>query len=237
MSKLRLYGDTSGYLDVKAPDTADNSTLDLSTVVKQDASGNVGIGTSSPSQALHVKTIADESKYLLVQNDSTSMYAGVSSTGVATVQTDDELTFNTGGYIERMRIDASGRVTMPYQPSFLAWASPSRAGSSYVYNFGLIQHNVGNHYNNATGTFNAPVDGRYFFEASIWATSGSNNYMAFYVNDNEFTGSHIDADNVATGCSSSVILDLNANDYVNLKVLFDIQGSTPRNHWSGMLIG
>ena len=33
MSKIRIYGDTSGYIDVAAPAAADNSTLDLSTVI------------------------------------------------------------------------------------------------------------------------------------------------------------------------------------------------------------
>ena len=75
-----------------------------------DSGGNVGIGTSSPTDKIEIRTTADESIYMRVRNDTTSLYAGVSSTGAATIQTDDHLTFNTGNYAERMRIDSSGNV-------------------------------------------------------------------------------------------------------------------------------
>jgi hypothetical protein len=96
-----------------------------------DSSGNVGIGTSSPVGRLSV---------LGTDNTTQAVFSGATGTtgrglriavnqrggtfnldaildAQATVGVAGNLVFQTQS-IERMRIDSSGRVTMPYQPAF-----------------------------------------------------------------------------------------------------------------------
>ena len=54
MSRLRIYGDASGYLDLVAPDTASNKVIDLDNILSLDTNGRLGIGTTSATDILHV---------------------------------------------------------------------------------------------------------------------------------------------------------------------------------------
>ena len=63
-------------------------------------------------------------------------------------------------------IDASGRVTMPYQPAFLASNPPNPVTVGTVV-FSTTGFNVGGHYSTSTGRFTAPLTGTYFFESHI----------------------------------------------------------------------
>jgi hypothetical protein len=75
---------------------------------------------------------------------------------------------------EVMRIDSSGRVTMPYQPAFDAHYNTPTSGTSGWQKMPVwpaTQFNIGGHYSTSTGRFTAPVDGRYFFYAGGWCTT------------------------------------------------------------------
>jgi hypothetical protein len=72
---------------------------------------------------------------------------------------------------ERMRIDASGRVTMPYQPAF--YATPSSAqtdlpatDSAVTVAMGTEIFDVGSNF--ASNTFTAPVTGKYQLNLSLY---------------------------------------------------------------------
>mgnify|MGYP000583802162 CR=1 FL=1 len=168
MSKVRIYGDTSGYIDVAAPATADNSTLDLSRVVKEDANGNVGIGTDSPSNFAGYTALcldnATNSGLLELQKGGTTHGQLLVDGSLFRIRSNAAATgmvFDTNGGNERMRIDDSGRVTMPYQPSFRAYKTSSTTTNGTIVNWQGTFHNIGNHFNQSSGVFTAPITGNY----------------------------------------------------------------------------
>ena len=51
MSKVRIYGDVSGYVDIAVPDNAGTTTLNLDKIPQAASNGLVGIGTTNPTAA------------------------------------------------------------------------------------------------------------------------------------------------------------------------------------------
>jgi len=170
----------SGALDVGGAFTSqgidDNAT---STAMTLDATGNVGIGTSSPSAKVHsqVNTFTDADKIAFkgYNNQAVGVYANfqnaTTGTGFADgfrVGIDDSenaqlmngentaMTFSTNS-TERMRIDSAGRVTMPYQPCFNVGMSNNftPSGTFRVLPFNDTssegKHNIGGHYATSGG--------------------------------------------------------------------------------------
>ena len=176
MSKVRIYGDTSGYIDVAAPATADNSTLDLSTVVKEDANGNI-------SGELTIKPTSDNltaNGLKISRYDNDSQWTSITNSGGTSITTTETIfgtpTFklysSTDGtnVTERFKVDHEGRVTMPYQPSFHGRGAQTRQTGTFD-SWTTVHHNNGNHFNTSNGTFTAPVDGYYQCGATLLGTS------------------------------------------------------------------
>jgi hypothetical protein len=145
---------------------------------------------------------------------------------------------------DRLKIDSSGRVTMPYQPAFLGrdlGVIPSQSG---IYSgFGTIDHNRGNHYNNSTGAFTCPVSGVYFFWANIRTNdnlSGRDESTRFVVNGSFqnwteiWTGETYDASSGRAGHVNVMTMYLNTGDYVQM----DLRNDTAMHAaFGGYLIG
>ena len=151
------------------------------------------------------------------------------------------MTFGTNN-TERMRIDSSGRVTMPYQPSFAAYRGsyslPTQSWTTIVYDNCTL--NRGSHYSTSTGRFTAPVAGYYYFEA-IGEGGGGQFHTLIAVNGATPSGY---ADTAQNWTSSNVsrqalVVSLSANDYVFVQHYID-SGKTMtnnRSHFHGWLIG
>jgi hypothetical protein len=215
-----------------------------------DSSGRLGIGTSSPSEKLHVNSGGGNVPALFESTDTVSIITfkdNNTTTDVGVGADDNNLVFYIGS--ERMRIDASGRVTTPSQPMFHATQSSAQSvGQDVKLAFNGTDINVGSHFSTSSDRFTAPISGRYFFSfnGSINNMSSTGQYLAVYFRTNGNGTLHrfrTRAENVGgewTGIQGTSIFNLSSGDYVevfayNHTGTFQFQGG--EHHFSGYLIG
>jgi len=229
--------------------TADEANVGSNALVV-DSSGNVGVGTSSPSYNIDVKggtgisaQRATDTDRLIMQWDGLTSYGN----SVGAYNNIKFISQNNSGSVERMRIDSSGRVTIPYQPSFRVGsgsAIENTTSSAITMIFTTVAHNTGGHFNTTNGTFTAPVAGSYQFNFSgnvkettstpsnFWVElriNGSRKAIWYTNNDSDLTWQLI---------SGSLVIYLQANDAVDLRqsqyTWFD---SSMWTQFSGHLLG
>ena len=162
-----------------------------------------------------------------------------------------------GNYSEHMRINGSGIVTMPKQPVFMVimTSAPTLTGTSTTtlpWNSEILD--IGSNFNTSNYRFTAPANGLYymhlhleFHSDSSWTSSTWSYIGDYYVNGTQKTGAdfwgHSSKYNLA---SNAAILELNANDYVDvrarpnnntLRYSGDSAGAFGNSRWFGYLIG
>ena len=105
--------------------TTDDLTVDTNVLKVNSANNRVGIGTATPNNPLEIAHTGSVGAGGLRIGDPSTI---ASDTGIYLRTTGDAVIGAAGGNIvfdtnmavqEDMRIDSSGRVTMPRQPSFL----------------------------------------------------------------------------------------------------------------------
>jgi hypothetical protein len=208
--------------------------------------GEIGLYDESSQQATLLDQASNSTRLLELINGS-NLFMGTgaaNATGVVILATQ-----NT----ERMRIDASGRVTMPSQPAFFAGiGSTSDAtfgvGAFLPYNQTVL--NTGGFFNTSTNKFTAPVAGRYFFSWNTFYTDsgGFTTDMQTGLNVNGAYISFTSGDafvNVARPSTSGVIcigcsavVNLAANDVVGISARSaDVRVYQGHCNFSGYLVG
>jgi hypothetical protein len=203
------------------------------TALTIDTSQNVGIGTSSfafsaagrgdleiAGSSTALVGLKGGSNQAYVYNDGTSVY-------VANNSASGNIVFQPASYAERMRIDSSGRVTMPYQPAFFVIANGSyTVGNDIVYN--EVSVNRGSHYNSSSGRFTAPVTGLYYFSMKNLQNNTSSVIRFYFVKNGTVLGSGSLLDGAwqsrfenSTGNykeqQTSSIIQMNAGDYITVR--------------------
>jgi hypothetical protein len=223
-------GDIIGYSNSTSSYNALNIRGASGTGLVIDTSNRVGINrTPSITNSKLEVGGADNVPLINVEASGATGGMGIGSTGLQLFH----------GSTARMKINSSGQITAPYQPSFLAYPSATytASGGAAKATFASTSHNVGSHYNTATSKFTAPVAGNYLFvcDLAINASISAMSYIGIGVRKNGtgdvyFGGWGHKADgetNTTAGqyakTSSQVILNLAQGDYI--EVYIELSGS------------
>jgi hypothetical protein len=201
------------------------------------STGNVGIGTTSPTGKLDVSNVS-RVRWDVSTSATTQITTNAAANAYA-VQNNDALShaWKISG-TTAMTLDSSGRVTTPYNPAFYAYASTGIVYNNATVTLNSTRFNIGSCYSTGTGRFTAPVDGVYMF-----AATGRNNGSGNPILDLQHSAGYIISRLQFPGTayyhhSLSAVTYLTANQYVYLgtqgEIEFDANGI---DQFSGALIG
>jgi hypothetical protein len=255
--------------------TADASgVLQLSTngtpVVTVDTASNVGVGTISPVGKLESKTsvVAPASANfaqkafvadipfsttgvigsMVAGFDGPTIHAvdlGYTYTGAGysmTLSTNDD---TTGSPIERMRIDPAGRITQPFQPSFLVRVNNTAYITTSPVPFSNEVFDVGSNFNNSTYRFTAPIAGKYVFYVNMYTYVLSATYLSVQIRVNGSQRQYAEFNNPNSNTyitlNTNAILELSVGDYIDIAVAFSggatYYGGNSETQFMGFLLG
>lgn len=161
------------------------------------------------------------------------------------------LALPSGGFTvgtDQLAVDGSGRVTMPYQPHFLAnnYGQAKAVGWQQVDFTTAVDVNVGSHYSTSNSRFSAPIAGVYFFSTGgyIQANNSTERYgFDFRVNGigGTYIGGGTQAAVDAPIGSFTRTISLNVNDYVEVWMYTpnaETLGASYHRMWfNGYLVG
>lgn len=237
--------------------TIQSGTANFSTV--NVTGGNVGIGINSPVSKLVVKGVGGNGTVRVIPVSANAEASIGYYQDTAGANMTDRWVAGVGGWGQtnqfvignynspKLKIDTSGRTTIPYQPFFLVnnYGQVKANGWQYLDFTGVVD-NVGNHYTTANSRFTAPVDGVYLFSTGgyIQADNSTERYgISFYVNGSG--GLHIgggtQADVDAPLGTVTQAIKLSASDYVQVRMFTpnaETLGASYHRMWfNGYLLG
>ena len=132
-------------------------------------------------------------------------------------------------------VDSLGRVTMPYQPAFVA-LDDRGLGQLAIANVNISQYfttaqtNIGNGFNTSTGRFTAPIAGYYVFGWNLFTagiSADTQSRVGIIKNGNASGGEWSGGDRVGHANQGSIGIYLSANDYIVLGT----QGGSYTAYW------
>jgi hypothetical protein len=257
MSNIAIQGAATGtgVFTLASPATNTNRTLTLpdeAGTVLTSASGVAKTGDTMTG-VLTIQNAGFDSRITLQNTGTGGQTFNVFSTMDSFTQGGGNLLFHTSSAPNGiLKMDSAGRVTMPYQPAFSAKNSASltinTTGGDFLVPYNEIITNRGNHYNNSTYRFTAPVAGFYFFSADIQVTGTITDYTYFFIRFH-VNGSDISQEKMMPKPSGGAYatqavtmgIYLNVNDYVEA-IVRQAGGTTltiraDQRNFSGFLVG
>mgnify|MGYP001317076998 CR=1 FL=1 len=128
----------------------------------ETGSGTRAISLNAPTNGTYITFETAGTAYADIGAEKGVVGSGSADTPVINARGSRDLAFRTNN-AERLRIDSSGRVTMPYQPLAIMGTTQNNwtptAGDVMPFNYSNT--NRGNHYNTSNYTFTCPVAGDY----------------------------------------------------------------------------
>jgi len=250
-----IVGVTNGFQTTQ--DASNNLTYTFNTganatALKITSTGNVGIGTTLPTEA---KLVIDGGA------DGSSVVSGRSDGGIGNNARFTITAFADGGgagygggigiqtrsttnvFSERMRIDSSGIVTTPSQPAFSAGRNAGTVtGGTYICN--TEQFDRGNIHNQSNGRFTAPITGVYYVSVFLMSNNQNtynNKRYYIFINGVEYRqvyGSN--GGNLHHQWNWAGAVSLSANDYMSIEVDANMElygGDEKYSTFSAFLVG
>jgi hypothetical protein len=134
---------------------------------------------------------------------------------------------------ERMRIDNTGRVTMPYQPFFSAYKNGNQALSAHTptkITSWSVLYNVGSGWDATNNRWTAPAAGYYLIHVCAQASVLGGLHVRLDVNGSAgWNGdAYLDGGDV-TGLNNTYFANLSANDYVDFYCYLTSAGTITAN--------
>jgi hypothetical protein len=239
MAKIRIKGDTSGYVDLDVPNAASSSTLDLDQVPQKNVANTFTTGqniTVPTNGGLTIQAGTNGSASLRLKNDATDWDVNCQTT-------DNFAIYNhtTGG--NRLGITPAGIVTTPNQPAFSIYGDTNPNWTSDVIYLGhtgsgaaAFDTNIGNHFSYTTGKFTAPVAGTYFFSFRATTADTNQHFMDIYKNGARVGGHTLSYSYAYLTAANTAVLTLASGDYIEARRRA-ANYSLYTTNFSGFLIG